>query len=375
MSAYTVISSTEFHDAEARRLSQNAGTVFGLVYALAFALTVWGYDTLVLTRVCADLRWAKLALGLPLVLLLGALSGRLAGTVGRPGVWIALWAAFGSLMGWLAGIVPFVGYNVATWIAEPRTHWLDLYPLGAAGLARAVFLSLISAFAGTIGGLVGKLLTERLWDVSSASGKVSLRSWTVLLLCLPIAALPGVAGDSIINSDLRARQRVVYEVISADPASGERRGNVDPYRTDFTPNFTLHLVDYDLEAQDGVIDVVFDNGFAVRCTVFGQSLAGCPPISTNLVVWTDALIEDALSGGQRAALLEHASRVAVNQNALDRLASQESRLSEEYDLQKEAQRGGWILMSARFDTRFSAVCRYTGDKPVYLDTCALEPSN
>jgi hypothetical protein len=372
VSASEIILSTRSHEAGVRRLLRNTGAVYGLVYALAFTLTIWGHDALVLNRVCAELRWAKLALGLPLVLLLGALCGRLAGA-GGAGRWIAVWTGFGLVSGWLAGTAPFVGYNVATWIAEPRTRWLDLYPLGDAGLTRAVFLALVSAFAGTVGGLVGKLLMERLWDRSAGSGRVPLGSWAAILLCAPIAMLPGVAGDSIVNSDLRARQRVVYEVISTDPASGESHGNVDPYRGDFTANFTLHLVDYDLVAQDGVIDVVFDSGFAVRCTVFGRSLAGCPPVSTNLVLWTEALIEDALAGGQRAALLEHASRLTVDQRALERLASRESWLSERYELRKEAQRGGWILMSARFDTRYSAVCRYIGDRPVYLDSCVLEP--
>jgi len=371
MKSYEIIASTRFQDAEARRVALVAGTGYGLIYALAFGLTAWGYDTLVLARIHAELAWVKLAVGLPILLLIGAVAGHLAGRKGRAGIWIAVWSLCAALMALLVGAMPFLGYNVAIWAGKPRARFVNVYPMHDAESVRMVFVAAITGFMGTVAGLVAHLLLEKAWDLSSAGGRMSLRSWAVLLLGVPIAVLPGMACDNIVNSELRARQRVVYDIISTGPDEGGTHGNVDPYRGQFSSNYTLHLVSYDLEGQKEVVDVAFDNGFAVRCTVLGLGLAGCPPVSPRFEAWMDALIQDALEGGQGTRLREYADRLSVGVDTLEWLARQDRRISENYEIIKEAQHGGWVIMSARFDTRYLLTCHFLGDAPVVLQRCEL----
>ncbi len=88
-----------------RAVLLRAGAGYGLLFGLGFALLVWGYDGLVLSRSSTDIAWAKLLLGLPCALVIG-------GIVGTVGAWSSslllttcLWAvAFGGI-GWLAGII------------------------------------------------------------------------------------------------------------------------------------------------------------------------------------------------------------------------------------------------------------------------------
>ena len=86
-----MLAATPLHDQEEKtgRLSRTTGLGYGLAHALIFGLSVWGYDAYALARSNAELAWAKLALGLPLLLLIGAAAGGLAGRRDRAGVWVA----------------------------------------------------------------------------------------------------------------------------------------------------------------------------------------------------------------------------------------------------------------------------------------------
>ena len=61
---------------EAHRLRLFSGMMYGLVFGLSFAAVTWGYDGYVLASNRATYAWTKLALGLPLALIIGGLTGR-----------------------------------------------------------------------------------------------------------------------------------------------------------------------------------------------------------------------------------------------------------------------------------------------------------
>lgn len=58
-----------------RAVLLRAGAGYGLLFGLGFALLVWGYDGLVLSRSSTDMAWAKLLLGLPCALVIGGIVG------------------------------------------------------------------------------------------------------------------------------------------------------------------------------------------------------------------------------------------------------------------------------------------------------------
>ncbi|NLF02055.1 MAG: hypothetical protein GX601_13865, partial [Anaerolineales bacterium] len=174
---YRVLTSTRYHDAEAQRLMRGVAIAHGLLYTAGFALTVWGYDTVALSRIRAELAWDKLVLGMPLLLAIGALAGAIAGRRHHAGLSIGVWAAAGGLIGLIAGWVPFNGCTLITWLTEPRLRGLPIYPMEVAAQTRMGFTAVITAAFGVAVGLIGHLLVERAWDEASPDGHMTIRSW------------------------------------------------------------------------------------------------------------------------------------------------------------------------------------------------------
>jgi len=358
------MASTPSHGEQVHRLPRVAGLGYGLIYSLAFGLAAWGYDGRVLAHSNAELAWAKLGVGLPLLLLVGAATGALAGRSARAGAWIRAWMAGGALMGIIVGAMPFAGHNLATWVTEPRLWGTNVYPMGPAGAAQMAFVAFVTACVGSIAGLLGCVLLEKASHLASPAGRMSGRSWAVLFLGVPLAVLPGLTGDQIVNSALRTGQRTVYGYTSTGPAGDTSHGDVDPYRDQPAASFTLHLVDYDLETQEQeTIDVAFDNGSVVRCQVSSRELGDCLPISPQFETWMDALVQGREPAPQSGG-------VVVNEQTLSWLASQREHMSERYEVARDTQRGGWVIMSARFDSGYALTCYFRGASPVVLDRCS-----
>lgn len=365
--------STLSHDDGTFRLSRMASPGYGIVYGLALGLSTWGYDTWVLARSNAELAWAKPGIGLPLLLFICATAGAMAGRSNRVGVWVRTWMASGILIGIVVGEMPFAGHTLATWIAEPGLLGVNVYPIDPAGAARMAFTAVVTSGVGSAAGLVGHLLTERVQAPASPAVQMSGRrfSGALLVLCMPLAVLPGLIGDEIINKPLRIGQKTVHKVISMDAAEGANHGDMNPYRDQFSARYVLHLVDYDLEMQErGTIDVTFNSGFAMRCQVSGYGLDGCLPISPKFEAWMDGLIQEGLKGGQGTELAHQAGHVSVDEHTLSWLASQREHISDRYEISRDTQHGGWVIMSAHFDTGYVLTCYFFGDSPVTLDRCS-----
>jgi len=138
--------STLSHDEEAHRRHRLVGLGYGLTYGLAYSLTAWGIDAWVLARARAELAGAKLAVGLPLLLLIGAAAGAVGST--RAGAWVGVWIGAGTLTGAVVGVMPYAGLSLATWIVEPRLWGETTYPMEHAGAARLAFTVVLTACAG-----------------------------------------------------------------------------------------------------------------------------------------------------------------------------------------------------------------------------------
>ena len=343
----------------------------GLTYGLAYALTVWGFDARILARSNCELAGAKLAAGLPLLVLIGAATGALAGRSERAGAWVRTWMASGSLIGITAGLMPYAGLNLATWIAEPRLWGANVYPLGPGGAARMAFAAAFTGCAGSAAGLAGHVLVERARGLASPTGQVSGRSWQMLVLCLPLAMLPAAISDEIVNRPLHAGQQAVYRAISTSPSGETDPKGVASYRDLLPAGYRLYRTGYDAETMEQqTIDVAFENGVAVRCQVSGQTLAGCLTISSEFEEWMDALVSGAVTGERATEPASQAGRVSVSETTWDWLASQRSAMSGRYEISRDTQRGGWVIMAARFDTGYVLDCTFRGTSPVVLDHCS-----
>jgi hypothetical protein len=363
--------SIPLHDGDTRRLSRLAGLGYGLIYGLAYGLTVWGIDTRILARSSGELAWAKLAVGLPFLLFMCVAAGMLAGRSDRAGVWVGAWALSGALIGIAVGLMPYVGLNLATWIAEPRLWGTNVYPIGAAGAARMAFAAALNSCVGPAVGLAGHVLVKRSRGLASPAGRMSMRSWTALALCLPLAVLPALICDEVVNHPLRSGQRTVHRAISVGPTGDTSQGSMAPYRALLSAGYTLHRVGYDPETLERqTVDVAFDDGTVVRCQVSGQALNSCLPILPEFEAWMDALIKEGLTGGQETELVPHAGRVSVSEDTLQWLASERGVMGARYEISRDTQRGGQVVMSAHFDTGYVLTCYFRGASPVVLDHCS-----
>jgi hypothetical protein len=368
---YRISTPTGLGEGAARRPSRVAGLSWGLIYGLGYGLTVWGIDARVLGRSNAELAGAKLALGLPLLLLIGAVTGALAGRSDRAGSWVGAWMASGALIGFVVAAMPMAGHNLATWIAEPRLRGLDVYPMGQGSAARMAFVTVVNTCVGSAVGLVSHLSVERARNLAGPTGRMSGRSWAALAVCLPLALLPGLLSDELINQPLRIGQRVVHESMFTDPAGGSSEGEAGLDRGPLSTGYTLHLVDYDLEGQGrATIDVAFDDGFVVRCEVAGRALSGCAPISPRFEAWMEDLIQAGLRGGPGPQLESAAGGVSVSENVSSWLASQGEYLRGNHEVSRDTQRGGWVIMSARFDSGYTLTCWLHGASSVLVERCS-----
>ena len=369
--------STSLDERTARRLFRWTGLGCGLLCGLGYALATWGYDAWALARSGADLPWLKLEIGLPILLLLGTLSGALAARSARAGAWVGVGLAGGALAGLVAGPMPFAGSNLATWIAEPRLRGVNVYPLDPSGAARTLFVVIATACMGAVVGLVGHVVVERVLRLAGQPDRSSRWAWAVLLLCLPLGLLPGLIGDQVINRPLRLGPQVVAAAVSAalrgdsGPAGASSLQGLAPGPA----GYTLYLVDYDREPPaQATIDVAFDQAGArtasvARCQTSGNELAGCASISPQFEAWMGALVQRARQGEQGTAPDPLTGQVLVGENTLEWLASQREYLSDIYTLSRDAQRGGWVIASARFDTGYVLTCYFHGSAPVAVDHC------
>ena len=421
-----MIPSTPPHDEATRRLHRLIGLGCGLLFGLASGLTLWGYDAWALARSSAALAWAKLEIGLPLLVLIGALTGALAGRSTRAGVWVRAWTVSGALAGVVVGQMPFAGCNLATWIAERRLWGANVYPLDPLSVKRMTFVAIVTACTWSAAGLASHLLVEKAQGAASRTGRLRGRSWAALLVCLPLALPAGLLGDDLVNRPLRAGQQAVHETLSSIGAGGgTSSGGVNPYRDLFSSSadYTLHLVGYDLgRPAQATVDVAFDNGLVVRCQTSSGPTTGClrrcgvlndcSPLLPGFEAWMDGLIQETLQGGPGEVgqafqpvevgqafqpvevgqafqpvevgqafqpvevgqafqpVAPQPVRVSVSAAARSWLASQRDSLGERYAISRDAQHGGWVIVSARFETGYVLTCYFQGIAPIVVERCS-----
>lgn len=364
-------------ETQAREPFLAAGTAYGVIFGLSFALVTWGYDALALASSEAALAWAKLVLGLPLVVAICSLAGYLAALSQLTAVFAALWAVTGALLGIITGHMPFDGSNLTAWLAERRLWGLIVFPYGDSAAVRTTLMVIIGAGVGAAAGLLERLAIEWAWDRATPQNRMSLRSWAVLLVCIPLILLFAGAANELVNRPVRRPQQVVSDLIRLAIAGARDRAEarglnyavVEDFRGSFSDQFTTHLVEYNLAPpQVACVDAVFDNSFALRCRTLGKHVAFCSEVSSRFEDWMNDLIYAGLYGERRWMASPNPS-LDVDDRVVRWLQGHAEQLSETYDVFRLGQHAPFVFMSARFDTGFQMTCRFRGTSPVLVDQC------
>lgn len=326
---------------------------YGLAYCLVFALAMWAYDAWVLTKSHGESPALKLSVGLPIVVCLGLATGRVLRRRPRPGSWVTTWLVTGALIGLVAGALPSLGRTLATWLLEPGLRGIAVHPAPAGLATRTLFFAALMAGVGTVTGLVGWRTIHGASQAATSSTRRGLRSWALLSVCLPLAALPALAGDELINEGLRASQRAASDGLESQLSGA----------------YALHPIDGAYEEPVAIVDVVLGGGFAMRCNVPDGILTECLAVSSSYRGWTENLIEAAIEDTQASADTGYGGGLSVARNAIAGLVRGADSLSGSYEVARSGQYGDWVVMSARFDTGAHVRCFYHGHDPVVLNHC------
>ncbi len=360
-----------------RRSFFSPGTAYGLLFGLMFALVVWGYDGLVLRRSGGDLPWAKLTLGLPVSVLAGLLMGWLGELVDRAWFSGLLGGVVGCFLSVVAGHLPYEGAGWVTGRIDPRFAGLNIYPFGPSASARLVLTAIVGVVFGAMIGALQGWATDRARDHSTRDRRMTVVSWLVLLIAVPVFLPWAVFIDQYVDQPIRYPQTLVSTLVrlvaTNDRQEMDRLGlnnrPVRPFVSTLSPNMTTYLIQYDLEAlYDGYVDVAMDNGLILRCSVGGDVVYNCSDIGSQYGPWMDNLIHAGLTGEQRWLNAKPRAQ-AVRPEVVSWLQGHAAQMEGAYQVYQVAQHGSWLFLAARFENGFELVCRMSGVMPEVVDWC------
>ncbi|MCX7680485.1 MAG: hypothetical protein N2508_00710, partial [Anaerolineae bacterium] len=272
-----------------------AGTVYGLLCGLFFALFTWGYDALVLALNNADMAWVKLALGLPTALLIGGIVGRVA--AGVPAFSPLLWTVAGALLGAVAAYIRVNGQNLVMQLADGSFRGEAVLALGEMATTRTLLVLFTSIALGTAAGFLERTALRRTKD--RIKGMLSL-----VYICIPLAFCMGRPIDELLHRPWRlpvqttarlVRQVMADAIPSAAGADSGYRALL-PFREELQEQYTVHFVDFGADAEGqplAYVDIAFDE-LVLRCAVADKRLLYCDDLTVQLRDWMDALVRAGL---------------------------------------------------------------------------------
>jgi hypothetical protein len=360
-----------------RKLLIAAGTWFGLIFGFCFAMFAWGFDAILLSSSSATLAWTKLLLGLPLTVIIGGLVGRLAAMSSSIGVFVIAWAAVGWLFSTLAGHIPFDGNNLTIWFLEPRLRGEIIYAYDSSAEVRTTLATLTIIVIGAFTGFIESYAVNWAWDRVKPGGRLGSASFLALMVSVPMALLIALPVEYLINQPIRRHEQVTGKLIKQtragqiDPSSLNYR-TISPFTDMLSDEYSVHFVAFGGDEKSwysAYVDVVFDDGFLLRCATSGENVIYCNDFSAKFEDWMGDLVQAGISG-ERPWLDEKMQHLAVDAPVLTWLESHGSQMSETYEIEMDYQQNGWIFMLAQFDSGFNMACRFHDAAHIVVDQCA-----
>lgn len=380
---YTNAEKSAQQEAQTRKLMINAGTWFGLIFGFSFALFTWGYDAFVLSSNAATIPWAKLLFGLPIALIVGGLVGRFVAMSPNVGVYALVWAVVGWLFATVAGQIPFKGTNLVIWFME-RSLWGEIiYAYDSSAEVRTTLAVVMATLIGAFTGLVENSAVNRSWDRTKPDGRMGSASFVALLVSVPMALLMSIPVEFLINRPIRKHEQATGELINQVRAGqiNETSSNfrsINPFIEKISDEYSVHFVAFGGDRRSwhsAYVDVVFEDGFLLRCATAGDRVIYCDDFLAKFEDWMGDLIQFGLTGEQ-SWLEEKVRHLFVDDQVLSWLGAQGSQMSDNYEVEMDTPQNGWIFMSAKFDTGFEMVCRFHSAAPIVVDQCiAIDPSS
>jgi len=366
------VRNTILQDDQRRVNARKGGGWFGLIFGLSYALVVWGPHAYFMYNHAATIFWAELLLGLIACTFFWIIMFNISGFF-RPTI-------YAMLLGALAGFAtPWV-----IWYSKLAVEQLaGLGPevnIGEALRTRLFFIGFWGLGVGTLGGLIERILLPRAWDLTSTSGRYSMNSVAVFLVCLPLTVVFGSVTSDYLHAGLEEGLLATYEGIldvqsgqSKRPLSTWRYGgkDVEVLSSKQWPKgeFRISLVDYDAETMEiFFFDVVYADGETVRCKAYGSALQVCGNLMETLQQQMDILIQKGLSQQLDSLSCDNCDPY-IKPSTIISLYALSPFFETKYLLSKVDQRGGAIRMMAQFPSGFQLTCTFRSEEPIVVEEC------
>jgi hypothetical protein len=370
------------HQKITRAVLLRAGAGYGLLFGLGFALFVWGYDALALSQSSADMAWAKLLMGLPCLLIIGGIAGILGAWSSSALLTTFVWAVAMGGIGWIAGHIPFAGMSWLAGVINPRFAGLAPWPYTEGNELRTLLVVIAYVVYGFGVGYVETLAIEWAWDRATPEGRLKMGAWSVLLVAWLVALPPTFVLDYLVMSPVRTPQVRVANLVEtyleggeeAVSATGQNINEAQRHGARFTPRYAIYFSGFDPTSKTfytGYSDVVFDTGFALRCTVMGDQVTFCDDLSQKLNLYIGQMVQ-AGKTGERLWLANPMKTFSVTEDVVTRLQTHREGLSDAYRLTITAQKGPWMFVTAQFDAGTTMTCRFHGNVVVTVDQCTFD---
>jgi hypothetical protein len=370
-----------FRSREAAAYLKTGSMWYGFIFGLSYALILWGRYAYQVWRNAMVLPWLEIVSGLALVLLIWVLMGYLS-SMKRSAAWVIfLGAITAALTPWLVWLSKTIGEN-AVWFVDGQNWSFDTH-FGVALRFRLFFISLWGVGIGAFAGLLGRWLMPQAWDLTTTSGRTSLKSLSLLLLCLPLTILFGSVSNDLLHKDLFDSLKGTYEGFSTfDPEETRRpfltwRFGDKPVESNVrwdwpTGDFTLHLVDYNADTMEQYFfDAVFSDGSTVRCQGGSSSLSLCGNILDTYWQLMDRIIQGGLN--RRLGDLQcQTCDPSIGPELVASLDQLRTNFTQKYTIYKNYQLGGAVHIMARFDNGHELICHFRGENPVSIESCIIQ---
>jgi len=375
---------TAFPNRDRHTYLKRGGAWFGLIFGLSYALIIWGRHAYQLWRNSVALPWLEIVVGLILCSLVWAIAGYLSGLESSVGKAILLSITAGVATPWLIWMVKTLDENLV-WLAD-RENWSFVVHCGDAYRVRLFFISLWGIGVGGFAGALQRWLIPHAWDLTSSSGRTSLKSLGVFLLCLPLTIVFGSVSNDLLHNDLHKMYKATFEGHSTfDPdetkrplptwSYGNKNVEVTWVREWPQGDFVIHPVDYNAESMDQFfIDVIYAEGITIRCQGGRSSMRLCGNVSETFRQQMDHMIQSGLSRELEDLRCAECDPY-IKPEVIASLYHLRSSFTENYDIIKNHQYGGAVTMIARFDTGYEMICRFRGEDPIVVESCTGQASD
>jgi len=358
-------------------LFQKAGLGYGLSVGLLYCLFTWGYDLLANPNQPFLPASLKFIIGALLMLAISGLTGFLVSFSSNPFFYVLPWLFTGFLIGQVTGRVSFLADDLSMWISEPGFRDVISWQMDYSASVRTGIVSGIFVFIGMLIGFVELLVLEWVWDRSDDERILGTGGWEVILLAAGVLSLCMAASqNTFINLPLRKHQKLVARYVHRI-----QKGNIDiedsnirallPQKEELADSFTIHFVSFDSTDPSWYmahVDLLFNNGFLLRCTTAGVKILFCDDYSGRYNDWMHELLKLGLTIPNTTGRIDR-NDLVVDDTVYEWLESNAELFGGEYQLARKSVLNGQIIMNTRFENGFEMECLFQGASPVFLALC------